>query len=710
MKRKIKNAFKLIVFPILLLVLSFVIFPTYIAIKESKGATSSESAGGSGTCGTCGGSSTIPVEPPSCDDCDPATCGGAGSPGCDRVNYAECYSYSQCGDKQTAIKQCGKCIAYETSTGYGANLIESGGPDTSLTCSPVGSTTICADQYGCQGTSTCDTTGYWTVCSGIQEYTVPVCYGPIASCGAYSNYEPNCVSVPGCSWISGVSGSCAGSYQSYAATACSGLSQTSCQQQQGCSWTDTGNRICSGTNSYNCNPTYPACTGNTGCGWTTQSSCQQTQYCSWIGTGQCSGTPNCNYYDSTSCTSHHCIWSPGTKEVDAHCSPNYLYPCSYWSSDPSTCSYVGCSYTTTYSCTGSATGCQYLPSNCVNSLGYVQQGCYVGYFPLWNSAQCNADPHCYYYTHPSQCDECKDSGCYNYDCSSKTDASSCSNIGCAWTPIYACSGTSTPCSSVSGTCTNSLGYAQQGCSVATQTFCGCTASCGSWTNAGCGAGGCTSSQMYQTRTCTNSDCSTSTQTQCVSNSSCTTTTTTSTTTTTTPPGCDNGSPNGYCSSTETQSSCPQDCKITVSMNPNSNLLVGQQVTVNIFFADGRYLANHNVAFNLTINPEGVVWNTANGCQYGGVIMSSNGAGGTTQWTTGTVSNDYNFTTSFTCLIPLGLGLGLHTLYATPTIYSSPSTLHAVAVQFTIAGQSPNADLYSIINSFFSVIKSFLGIK
>jgi hypothetical protein len=191
-------------------------------------------------------------------------------------------------------------------------------------------------------------------------------------------------------------------------------------------------------------------------------------------------------------------------------------------------------------------------------------------------------------------------------------------------------------------------------------------------------------------------------------------------------GCDGGAANDYCSGTENQTACPGDCKTTVSMTPNANLIVGQPAQVTIFFSDGRYLANHNVKFTLIIedpgNPEGIVWDFNNYCQYAGVILSKDGAEGTTKWSCGSMgggcmgggsmastSQDYSFTTTFTCKVPQGLTSGSHTLLVTPTIYSSPISLRAVQVQFTVAGnQTP--DLSSYIASFFNAVKSFLGIK
>jgi hypothetical protein len=176
-------------------------------------------------------------------------------------------------------------------------------------------------------------------------------------------------------------------------------------------------------------------------------------------------------------------------------------------------------------------------------------------------------------------------------------------------------------------------------------------------------------------------------------------------------GCDGHVSDGSCGGSENQAICPDDCKTTVSMAPNTNLIVGQPAQVTITFSDGRYRANHNVKFTLVINPEGRVWDFNNYCQYAGVILSKDGAGGTTNWSgtnIRTTSQDYSFTTTFTCKVPAGLSSGPHTLLVTPTIYSAPISLRAVQVQFTVANNQP--DFNSYLTSFINAIKSFLGIK
>lgn len=169
--------------------------------------------------------------------------------------------------------------------------------------------------------------------------------------------------------------------------------------------------------------------------------------------------------------------------------------------------------------------------------------------------------------------------------------------------------------------------------------------------------------------------------------------------------CDNHVLDGYCSGTETQITCPGDCKTTVSMTPSSPLIVGSPVQITISFSDGRYLADHNVSFNLVI--DGNAWDV-NYCRYQGAILSKNEVSGTIKWPASTVSKNYNFTTTLDCQVPPGLPSGSHTLLVTPTIYSSAITLRAVQVDFNVANQTP--DLNSYIASFIASVKSFLGIK
>lgn len=72
------------------------------------------------------------------------------------------------------------------------------------------------------------------------------------------------------------------------------------------------------------------------------------------------------------------------------------------------------------------------------------------------------------------------------------------------------------CTPSGGTCTPADGAGYERC-VSDASCTACT--CGSWANVGCGQGGCSATQMYQTRACSPSGCNT--ESQCVSDASCT---------------------------------------------------------------------------------------------------------------------------------------------------------------------------------------------
>ena len=73
---------------------------------------------------------------------------------------------------------------------------------------------------------------------------------------------------------------------------------------------------------------------------------------------------------------------------------------------------------------------------------------------------------------------------------------------------------------------------------------GSNCSCVSWQNQGCGQGGCATDEMYQTRSCTPSNCSS--QSHCINDTQCTPS----------PPVCND---NGICDSGEDTQHCPDDC-------------------------------------------------------------------------------------------------------------------------------------------------------
>ena len=118
------------------------------------------------------------------------------------------------------------------------------------------------------------------------------------------------------------------------ATACPSLtSQTPCQRQQDCSWTVISTS-CTGTNTFNCAQ------------YTTSTNCNADYRCYWkVG----------RFVDNPGCAARGCV---------------------IWNNNQASCQGTpGCVWNVNYACTGTVTACSSLPSSCINSLGYVQQGC-----------------------------------------------------------------------------------------------------------------------------------------------------------------------------------------------------------------------------------------------------------------------------------------------------------------------------------------------
>ena len=131
----------------------------------------------------------------------------------------------------------------------------------------------------------------------------------------------------------------------------------------------------------------------------------------------------------------------------------------------------------------------------------------------------------------NQWGNCMDCPASGYSCSSAADPILCTN-NCAGTFTSSgwkccrilrcnCGTSSDPCwrgSTAYSNCTSLCNALGSGCASAPPP-CSCT----SWTNQGCGSGGCAYNRMHQTRTCSPSGCSTTSQ--CVTSSSCPTDTT-----------------------------------------------------------------------------------------------------------------------------------------------------------------------------------------
>ena len=139
--------------------------------------------------------------------------------------------------------------------------------------------------------------------------------------------------------------------------------------------------------------------------------------------------------------------------------------------------------------------------------------------------------------------------------------------------------------------------------------------------------------------------------------------------------------NGICDAGETQDNCPNDCKTTVTMQPNVDITPSQLVTIIVAFTDSRYAANHDVKLDLTI--DGKNW-SATDCWMNGVRWADMGWTGMTGggWScldgacNGTyVGHSVKITSAngygkieAECKIPATATGGPHTVQATPTIY------------------------------------------
>ena len=121
-----------------------------------------------------------------------------------------------------------------------------------------------------------------------------------------------------------------------------------------------------------------------------------------------------------------------------------------------------------------------------------------------------------------------------------------------------------------------------------------------------------------------------------------------------------------CDYPETQSTCPSDCETTA--NIPSPVSPGDVVTVTVEFYDSRYQEDGKVKIDMVVNPEGTIWDSNNGCFFGGVKMGSVASGNTIAWPPGTTSEDGHFRISTTCTLPSSISAGSHTLVATPTIF------------------------------------------
>jgi hypothetical protein len=248
--------------------------------------------------------------------------------------------------------------------------------------------------------------------------------------------------------------------------------------------------------------------------WTNNYRCSGTQIQREKNKKGCSGSACYNYNEWV--TEYNCA-NDGKTCSNGQCVPT----CPSCSTDE--CSYIGqktCSNNTSYKTCGNydCDTCLEWSSSTNCGLGQVcQNGNCVIECTTHSSKSCY-DSDVYWYNSCSvredKYDECgSDSWTDNYQCSGNTiqrqkTIRGCSGAACTtqnqWENYQDCSATGKTCSN--GQCI---------------TTCQC-GDWGSWSNQGCSQGGCSSGQMYQTRTrtCNPSGCNTQSESKCIADSSC----------------------------------------------------------------------------------------------------------------------------------------------------------------------------------------------
>ncbi|MHA1287940.1 MAG: OmpL47-type beta-barrel domain-containing protein, partial [Candidatus Thorarchaeota archaeon] len=249
-------------------------------------------------------------------------------------------SYSSCSGLSESLCDCTAGCTWSGSSAYCDG--------TCTSCSSIGSESTCEDQPGCSwdpencyGTPySCD---YWTTYSGGSEARCTAdgctwdeanCWGVVTSCSSI-NDQSSCLDQDGCSWDS--EGPCSGT-----CTSCSSISdESTCSSQSGCSWDPAD---CYGSPTA-CTSfgTENDCSNQSGCSWdpadcygtctectsiSDESTCSSQSGCSWDPAGPCSGTATtCSSIStqSTCETQAGCVWSgAGTGYSLKVSSSNYL--------------------------------------------------------------------------------------------------------------------------------------------------------------------------------------------------------------------------------------------------------------------------------------------------------------------------------------------------------------------------------------------------
>lgn len=426
------------------------------------------------------------------------------------------------------------------------------------------------------------------------------------------------------------------------ATQCNAkLNQSTCTSQDGCSWgTNATFTYCLGTNTYNCAALY-------------EDQCNNNYRCT-ANYGDCTGKPPDRQCYFTGCSAKSC---------------------ATWNSNQNSCAGVsGCTWFTNSSngCIGTVASCGSFGVDCTNSQGNVQLGCNTTTNQTVYPTQTGAVQNATVFLNQSGYQMI-----YNFcagtakSCSSLTSQSSCQNQdACSWVPAsYACTGTNTfNCGSESQTQCNS----DYRCSWDCISYNDETGHCGQST---CDAKPCSTWNSNQ-GTCTGvSGCSWT-----VASHVCTGTAT----------SCPSLTNNCVNPEGQTQQGCIWfGClggygSTTVTINPNANVQPSQPAVVTVTISDTRYLANHNVYLNLSI--DGIPWDNTD-CPISYINLTQpgtcNGDPSCMDWPQGTNSQNNYFSISSTCTIPSDITGTLHFLSVVPTVYSAKTVLNSGSTKFGV---------------------------
>jgi hypothetical protein len=143
----------------------------------------------------------------------------------------------------------------------------------------------------------------------------------------------------------------------------------------------------------------------------------------------------------------------------------------------------------------------------------------------------------------------------------------------------------------------------------------------------------------------------------------------------------------------------------VSITPNYVFGGLQPVIVSVNISDTRYVANHTIYLNLTI--DGIPWQHSD-CNIAYINLTAQGTFGTPNcincqdWPVNTISQDGNFSIQSTCTIPLGTTGGTHTLTVIPSVYSQPTLLNKGTANFIVVNE--------FIQKLWQQLLSMLGLK